>query len=71
MDAFTSVSSNPKLPIDEKLINRFVDIWHKYDPNATYFIPTEKLGDLLEELFKCEVSGESLFVDKKNTVFSA
>lgn len=54
VDAFTGVSSASKLPIDEKLIDRFVKIWQNYDPLATYYIPIEKLNDVLLDLVNSE-----------------
>ncbi len=47
VDAFTGVSSASKLPVDEKLLDKFVDIWKQYDPEATYFVPIEKLDNVL------------------------
>lgn len=63
VDAFTGVSSASKLPIDEKLIDRFVKIWQHYDPQATYYIPIEKLDNVLEDLVNSDES-KDMFVHK-------
>ena len=63
------MSSAPKLPVDEKLIEQFIRIWHSYDPDATYFIPVAKLGDLLDDLRACEESS-TLFVHRSDQPFT-
>lgn len=40
------------LPVDQRQIEIFVKVWQKLDPDATYFIPTQKLDELLIELGK-------------------
>lgn len=69
VDAFTGVSSAQKLPVDENLIDKFVQIWHKYDPHATYFIKIDNLQNLLEDLVKCPES-DNMFVTVDKNGFS-
>ena len=63
VDAFSSVIASAKVPVNEDLIDEFIRCWAKYDPEATYFIPIEKLDHLLEDLCKAE-SCKDLFVYK-------
>ena len=38
VDAFTGASSLKIVTIDQQMVNAFVEMWSKYDPDATYFI---------------------------------
>lgn len=69
VDAFTSASSAEKLPVDENMLDRLVQIWQKYDPQATYYIPTASLINLLDDFIKCKES-ETMFVTRDDSVLT-
>ena len=46
-----------------------VRIWHKYDPGATYYIPTDKLDNLIEDFIKCDES-KTMFITRDESVIN-
>lgn len=64
VDAFGGSTSISKLPFSDRLIDAFIRLWAKYDPDATCFISIEKLDCLLEDLGGLQVAND-LFVYQK------
>lgn len=48
--------------MDEKIIDLMVKTWHTYDPHATYFMPTAKLDNFIDDLMKLEQSAEMFVI---------
>ena len=61
VDAFTGVLATEKLPINDKLIDEFVNQWSKYDPEATNFIEINLMDNLLESL-SISPNSQDLFI---------
>eukprot|EP00951_Prasinocladus_malaysianus_P000337 scaffold2539_cov43-Prasinocladus_malaysianus.AAC.1 len=50
LDNFQSSSANEAMPVSRFHMSRFVEAWADLDPEANYFIPVQKLSNLISEL---------------------
>jgi len=62
IDTFLGQTDHFKLPIQKYSIHEFVQIWSKYDPDATGFIPITDLEHLIIDLAQSRDSCEILIL---------
>ena len=65
IDAFSHKSEEMALPVHSMDIFYFGEVWSKFDPNATGFIPLVKLEEFILELSQTEAT---FFMDAKEEV---
>ena len=61
VDAFTGVTTSDKLPVQNDLMNLYVECWSTLDPNATGYIKVTQVEDLLKELYQNEKCRKMLY----------
>ena len=65
IDAFLGQTDHFQLPIQKYSIQEYVQIWSKYDPEATGFIEIKDLEDFIEDLTKSSEGKELVIMHKK------
>ena len=52
IDAFLGQSNQMSLPVNEDMIQEFIQIWSQYDPEATGYMLISDLDEFIEKLAK-------------------
>lgn len=52
IDAFLGQSNQMSLPVNEDMIQEFIQIWSRYDPEATGYMLISDLDEFIEKLAK-------------------